>query len=365
MTGTHKLGLLLVLLDLAPHHFGGNRTVSRRELATRHIDIHWDHARKYGSRDLRQTSSKKQKSDSRWSNDTTTMVEIRDLRAFLWKRSGTGVQDLPFDVLQHRVAGFKWHREWSHRLQESTTRIERALWKNPVRLLQQLPKVNEFLYHRTRDSIVFLPGVPEDLTDFADVLRPLIEFQFARLVAKINREAATAPDQLVHSHLFGRHRAMPPTSIRDAIEEIQGGKCVFTGALLSKGQRSVDHVIPWSRLRLSQIENLVVTTRSVNSQKSRSLLGPSMVRRWLDHTLRNSARIRTVATNGRWPTGLTRLLNATLNLYSVAHDNVGVWEGPAGMEPLSRRGREEIVHMLERAIENDPSQGHHYLPSQL
>ena len=41
MTGTNKLGLLLVLLDFAPERTEGDQSISKKDLATRYLDIHW------------------------------------------------------------------------------------------------------------------------------------------------------------------------------------------------------------------------------------------------------------------------------------------------------------------------------------
>ena len=267
MTGTHKLGLLLVLLDLAPESIGGDQRISLGRLASKYLDIHWDHGRPYRNTILRQTSSKKKWLDGSLADDATVMQEVHNLRQFLVQIRCGDIQDKPLEFIRLRLEKVRPNQEWKDMLHESLRKIGNDLWRNPIRLLQQLPgNPRPFLFEQQKHKrcIKFLNDVPEILTRFSGVLRPLIEFRFAERVTKINQLGMHSPQQEIYAHLFGKARVMPPYAMKMEVAKLQEGRCIFTGETLEASGLSPDHVIPWSRYRLSQVENLVMTTNAVN-----------------------------------------------------------------------------------------------------
>lgn len=355
MTGTHKLGLLLALLDLAPESVKNDRRVSRESLATRIVEIHWTHGRPYGGKDnggptrLRQTASRKKRSDGSFADDATVMLEIAKLREFL-RCKKPDLEDQPLEIVQRASEGAEWHGEWFDVFKESLKRVEQNIWRNPVDRLQELPgNSTSFLFEREpRRGIRFLEGVPEDLSRFTGVLRPLIEFSFTERVVKINGIGDGSPEHEIHAHLFGRDRIMPPDSMKSEMRDLQQGKCILTGDSLGK-ETSVDHLIPWSRQRLSKVENLLVTTKSVNSSKSDSLPGPDPISAWVEHVLDNSQAIGEMAQRYSWPTDLGHVLGVALHIYDAAVPSTGVWNGRQGVGPLGKVGRERVIEDLDRA----------------
>lgn len=348
MTGTNKLGLLLVLLDFAPERTEGDQSISRKDLATRYLDIHWEHGRPYGELVLRQSSVNKRRNSGKPANDTTVMQQIYRLRKFLDERGYGELRDRSFDIVQHGIKNTDKEEEWNIALGRALVNIERDLWRNPIEKLQNLPgQPGPFLFSTRHDEIQLLQSVAEELTRFSGVLRPLIEFRFAELVAKINRENLDTDEYHIHEHLFDRERSMPPKEIRRGLIELQGNKCIFTGRSLNLRSGSLDHVIPWSRTRLSLIENFVVTTKSANSSKSDSLLGPDLVERWLIHIGDNSHRIEQLARENGWPTDSRRVRSVALHIYEALHPATGVWHGKdEGVKPLGDYGRSRIIEEL-------------------
>ena len=199
-----------------------------------------------------------------------------------------------------------------------------------------------------RRGIRFLEGVPEVLSRFAGVLRPLIEFGFTERVVKINGIGDGSPAQEIHAHLFGRDRVMPPEPMKKKMRDMQNGRCILTGDPLGK-EISVDHLIPWSRHKLSKVENLLITTASVNSRKSDSLPGPDPIKRWVEHVLENAQAIGEMAQRYSWATDLGHVLRVALHIYSAAVPSTGVWNGRQGVQPLGKVGRESVIEKLERA----------------
>ena len=349
MTGTNKLGLLLVLLDLAPEKISDDEPISKRKLAVRFLDLHWEHGRPYGQVTLRQSSSRKRRRDKTVADDTTVMQQVYELRELL-KRQGNGeLNDRSFEIVRHQVRNTEWHHEWDRALEAALANIEKDLWRNPVKRLQSLPGgPSPFLFSTQGDKIQFRENVAKELTKFSGVLRPLVEFRFAELVAKINRKNLTTDEYHIHEHLFDRERSMPPIAIRDGLIKLQAGRCIFTGSSLKPKSVSLDHVIPWSRTRLSLIENLVITTKRTNSSKSDSLLSPDLVYRWLNYIRDNSEGIEQLAEAHRWPADSNRVRNVALHMYEALDPATGVWYGKSeGVRPLGIDGKSSIIEKLK------------------
>ena len=352
MTGTNKLGLLLTLLDLAPTLDDQSPSIPLDAVAERYLEIHWEHARPYDGVTLRQSSARKQRGDGTIADDTTVMQEIQHLRESLKDRTLGDLRDKPLGVVERKVEDTGWHSEWQNELETAIKSVRASLLKNPVRRLQNLPGDPEpFLYELNSDKpgLTLLPGVAQSLTKFGGVLRPLVEFRFAQAVMRINREELQLPVDDIYSHLFGRERVMPPPEMRKRLVRIQDRRCIYTGARLSHSRESLDHVVPWSRARLSQIENFVMTSKSVNSSKSDSLLAPSVVDRWLNHVENKSGDLEECANDHGWMTDLDRVRSVAFNIYKAVDANTGVWSfdnGQPRVEPLGDGGKEELLHLL-------------------
>lgn len=118
MTGTNKLGLLLVLIEIATERmaslgrgsFDGvseDITICKKELACRYLRLHWEHGRKYGDEILRQTSHE---------SNTVVLKSVNSLREFLTKRAKGGLQDRSFEVILRESGEADWKTEWKDKL---------------------------------------------------------------------------------------------------------------------------------------------------------------------------------------------------------------------------------------------------------
>ena len=343
-----KLGLLLALLDLAPERIEDNRPIAREELTERYLDIHWEHARPYGDIELRHSSVRRRRNDGSVATDTTVMQQIYLLREQLEVQGHGGLRNQILDVVKSQVGGSDW---WDQSWDSAVASTKKDLWRNPIDKLQNLPgEPKPFLYEVVGQEVKLVPGVAEALTKFAGVLRPLVEFRFAEVVAKINRgQLGHIAEYQIHEHLFGSDRSMPSKSMRYDLLELQDNRCIYSNVPLDAGPRSLDHVMPWSRTRLSQIENFVITTRSANSSKSDSLLGPELVGAWLEHLEGRSSQIKQIAEEHGWPSDLERVCRTTYNIYKVLDPTSGVWQGEnEGVLPIGADGISSIERMLSQ-----------------
>jgi hypothetical protein len=129
------------------------------------------------------------------------------------------------------------------------------------------------------------PGVGDHLVRLSALLRPLIERQWADLVATFNRSAVH--DSGLDAFLFGEPRRAP-TVLVDGLRQLQINRCFYCGATMHHSVE-VDHFIPWARHPDDAIQNLVLAHRSCNSAKRDFLAAASHLAHWNDRLTRSAA----------------------------------------------------------------------------
>ena len=327
--GTNKFGLLLALIDLAPT-VPASGFITDEELAAKLLEVHWDHARPYGGHVLRQVISPNK-------DNAVVITEVERLQAHL---AHAGLQTGPFERVRNLIGAPEWA--------SAIVRVVKATRANPLRRLQTLDRQQVvFLYEIERGGLRFLPHALDGLVRFGPVLRDLVQFRFVRFVAGANRKTLGTPveDELA-KHLFGAERHMPPVALRLGLWEAQDKKCLYTRTPLpvptAAAVSSLDHVVPWARVRVSAVENFVLTTKQVNSAKSSLLLAPALVRRWCEHVGEHGDTMRRLATEHGWPMDLKRVTAVAATLYRRASDGIATWAGPGEVVLLDDLGRAEI-----------------------
>ncbi len=333
--GTNKYGLLLALIDLAPAIEAGN-ILSVETISEKLLEIHWDHARNFNHAPLRQLNSGNRQ-------NTTVILEAITLQRSL-------VQDFPFQEARGRIADRKWA--------EAVHKIAFDTWRNPIRLLQNLPgNPPNFLYDMSDSrpqSIRLFGETVDSFVRYGEVLRELIEFKFVRFVTEANKiSVGKSVEDAVSEFLFGKTRQMPPSSVRRELWELQGGRCLYTGSAISDPSRSnsgssLDHVIPWKRTRLSAIQNFVITGKQINSSKGAILLAPSTLSCWANYLMDNQSAIAIIAAQAGWCSDLARVTTVALSQYRHAAPATPVWDPMFGVRVLSAQGRSVAIQTLER-----------------
>jgi hypothetical protein len=192
---------------------------------------------------------------------------------------------------------------------------------------------------------------------YGPVLRDLIEFRFVRFVADANRKSLGTPvEDQIGEHLFGTMRHMPPLAMRHDLWMIQRGRCLYTGLPVGdpadKGNRaSVDHVVPWARVRLSAAENFLITATATNSAKRAVLLAPEMLIRWVEHLTTRQEAIANVAGCYGWPSDLPRVAAVAIAQYRHASPASPVWRGVDGVDALGEEGRATALELLPNLVD--------------
>ncbi len=309
-TATSKLGLLLALIELAPEV--SDETLEIDRISEKLIEIHWSHADSYkgsGSEGvLKQLASS--------SVNITVINEITELKDYLSKNNKYYSS---FESFYMNMPKKEWQR--------AVKKVTKATKKYPLIYLQKVGGVEmSFLYKIAGRVIIFQPGALISLNVYGAVLKEMIQFKFTDFILTLNGKLLGTSDDTslnVQDFLFGENRHMPPSEIRSGLSDIQKGKCIYTGAKLPEKEesgRSLDHVLPWSRQRLSAIENFVITTASVNSRKRNVLPGYSMLEKWADFQITNKVNIKALAENNYWVTDFDRVVGNLTSIYCVSGD---------------------------------------------
>ena len=153
------------------------------------------------------------------------------------------------------------------------------------------------------------------------MLKPALEVLWVDDVRRWNKRLVEhVPD--IAGHLFGRDRvSLAPA--RAALLDAFGAECFYCGTSLG-ASAPVDHVLPWSRVGIDGLANLVVACFRCNGNKSQSLPAPFLVERVVS---RDGAVMAHVAAELKWPTQLDRMVAAARGLYRGQAPGTPLWNG--------------------------------------
>ena len=324
-TGTNKFSLLLAIMELAPVA-GPDRRIPLTAIAAKILELHWDQVAPFPAPELGGDLVLSQVTSG--NRESTAVSEVLRLRALL----PAHLRNRGLDRVRHAIAAQEWER--------SVGRVRSAALRNPVRFLQRIDgAVIPFLFtlDAGSDSLELTPHAAGDLIRYGPVLKELVQSRFVRVVLDANAALQrTNLESRVEEHLFGSDRQMPGSSLRQELAALQGNVCLYTGRPLAHRGAPIDHVVPWSRVRLSGLGNFVVTTRSVNSSKSDLLLAPEPLARWIDHVGSNAEGLAGLAARHDWPADPEGTIEVALRLYRSLRPGVVLW-APHGVRIATER----------------------------
>ena len=349
-TGTHKLALLLALLDEVPEHFcpsSGQPPQALPLSAVAHRVLSYMIQQ---SRPFPGCTQPLNHMKGRQSRLVTAASEARE-RLGVYDASLRDADDLRVrDVGSYRSA---------------VTKIENKLIEDPLPRLQGDVSDRQFLYQwdwppgtsgrQVRDDvggdaeIPLVAGAAEELVRLTPLVRPLIELHYVRDVARYN-EMQTVEEELLE-YLFGSERGHVTTLVRRQIRKRQHSRCFYADEHHdppgpTRGPRLVlDHFMPWSRFRLDAPENFVLATESRNRSKSDHLPHARHVVRYLQSARPIEGEVVRVARDR-----LERTRAVIASAYRAAPLGTPTWvrrssEGPI-FEPLTESARAEILAAL-------------------
>lgn len=184
-------------------------------------------------------------------------------------------------------------------------------------------KRREFHAPGSDRSIHFVGDAADHLVRLSGLLRPVIEREWARLVAHFNAEAV--PEAQLEKFLFGTDRAST-LAVRADLEDLQDGRCFYCEKRFSRSVE-IDHFIPWSRHPDNGLENLVAADHGCNAAKSDHLAAADHVARWLERVRLHKADLGDIAERKRWERHPDRTLSAARSIYLRLPGDAVLWEG--------------------------------------
>jgi hypothetical protein len=204
------------------------------------------------------------------------------------------------------------------------------LCREPLRRLQDVPNVNDdapvesFMYDAgwmTKsigrkailthgDMIVLRPGVAWGLARLGGLLKPAVEIAWVDEVLDKNADvAAHSTFRDIRHHLFGGYPRVALTKVGGVLKDRYGRSCFYCHTAPAT---HVDHVLPWWRVGIDGIANLVPACRKCNLNKSGLLPAPEHVARALERP-----GLHDVAEIANWPYDWTRTRSAARGVFFV------------------------------------------------
>lgn len=318
-TATYKLATLTALIDHCvenlPADPAAELAVPVQDLARRVVETYWRQVLPFEGQELRQS----------------TQPVARILRAVgeLRRVSGADTSGISLDIAMLRQPA-----AYARTVED----VAITLVQQPVHRLQKLPggAGEPFLYDdrwmhdhvsaRTvtehGGAITLFPGVATGLARLSGLLKPALEILWVEDVRRMNRHLdADVPD--VAGHLFGRDRiSLAPA--RAALKEAFGPTCFYCGTKLAEGS-PVDHVLPWSRIGIDGLANLVLACGRCNGSKLHALPALELVDRAL---AREREVLEQIADRIAWPAQYDRVVAAARGLYRGQPTGTPTWAGP-------------------------------------
>ncbi|MCC6995795.1 MAG: hypothetical protein IT370_14385 [Deltaproteobacteria bacterium] len=318
-TSTYKYAVLLGLIDVCLERV--DRTghapemVTTRQLAEKVLELYWPHTVPFGAsapRVLHQNRSGKA--------EILTLIEE-------FRRQHARDPSAPLS-----------------RAERSAPRAHRALIENIEWKLVEMPlprlqrfgaQDDRFIYQIDWDehikrraftgtdfsnAIRFVSGAGEHLVRLAGLLRPLLQRRWAADVASLNDDLVK--DAELEEFLFGSQR-IALGAVCDHLRELQGGRCFYCDGQLRKPQ--VDHFIPWARVPINAIENLVVADQACNGGKRDHLAATGHVERWSARLRDHGPDLRQIAEFAGWQQAPERVLGVARAAYLLLAPSALLW----------------------------------------
>lgn len=326
-TATYKLATLMALIDHCTENLPGAPDdalpVPIRDLAHRVLELYWPQVRPFDGHELRQS----------------TQPHARILRAASELRTATGSAQSGISL---DTAALKATTAY----QDAIADVALCLARQPLHRLQKLPgsaTSNPFLYDDAflhdkvslstlRDhgnAIALKPGVAHGLARLAGLLKPTLEIMWVDDVRRMNTFLGDEFSD-VADHLFGRRRIdLAPVSA--AFKEEFSPHCFYCRDHL-RAASPIDHVLPWSRVGLDGLSNLVLACQRCNNDKSNTLPAMSLMGRVLEPE--RQARLEQIASELRWPTQHHRVVSVANRIYGLQPRGTPTWSGYKQIGPL-------------------------------
>ena len=341
-SATYKYALFIAVLDLtiSKNTKGAlPTTLTTRELAERLIEVYWPHASPFN------TGTVPRQGGVRSGSQAEIVEAIVRFRA-----EGAGSPaDLRHRARLARPESFKKlvrFVEWKliempiPRLQVLGREEDRFLyeynWSKEIRrgevsaYLQDLPSQFD-------NRLLLKPGVAESLVRLNSLLRPLIQREWAVMVASMNDQ----PEAKLEAFLFDQSRvSLEP--VRRPLHALQSGRCFYCGRLID-GQVHVDHFLPWAHYHDNSLDNLVAAHPQCNAKKSDHLATVIHVEQWRDRAKKLGEPLGKISADLMWEHGADRSRGVALTIYGYLSPSARLWRSGDSFEPADKKRLLELL----------------------
>ncbi len=365
---TYKHAVLLGLIDLCAQKSEAGvppTMVTTRELALAVVEIYWPHTRPWSWSPLPERAGPSKLLSQNASvlgaeADSNSIVGL--VYRFRREVSTDGPQGVALQQARARLPQC---------FEKLLRRVERILVEMPLPKLQRIGGVEvTWLYSLGFDdrdegelskrftryvrgaasdfdnAVRLVDGVGEAFVRLGPLLRAFVQAKWSAKVARLNKlDEARLP-----RFLFGAERENL-LALRAPLLELQEDRCFYCGARIGAEKAHVDHFLPWSRLPLNALGNLVVADPDCNGDKRDFLASAQHLERWLSRNdlpeFENAGRALT------WETEVPRVLDSARALYLGLPQGARIWSSKGRFELFDRM---DFARLLSSASESNTQQ---------
>jgi hypothetical protein len=337
-TATYKYAVLLALMDLClerstKHGFAPD-SVTTTQLAQKVLELYWPHAVPFDPRTARilfQNQPFKNRSGGQ-AAIVSAIVKFRERHAPDPSATLTRARQ----AQPKKLARLEREIEW--KLVEMPLPRLQLIGDTEVAFIYRINwnrKITKKTFSDDRhfdNAIRFVGQASEYLVQLSGLLRPLIQRQWAAMVARFNDDIVQ--DAQLERFLFGVER-IPLTPVREGLRDLQSGRCFYCQSRM-RDKVEVDHFIPWARYPNNAIDNLVLAHSDCNQSKGDHLAAANHLRRWSERLSHHRDDLEEIATDARWEKAPERSIGVARAIYLRLPSGVRLWRAKSEFGALER-----------------------------
>lgn len=323
---TYKYALFTAIMDLcleqASPGGGHPTTISTRQLAEKVVDIYWQHARPYeGGAILRQGGVR-----------ADSQAEILTAIATHRARHAEAAAATPFRFrLAHRAAFDRLVDEVEWKLIEMPIPRLQVIGRDEDRFLYEyswgkdIKRSEVAAYQRGApgagfdNRLTLKPGVVEAIKSVSGILRPLVNREWASMVASMNGLS----ESKLEGFLFGVNR-IQLDAVRSPLRDLHRGYCFYCEERLPT-RVEVDHFIPWARYADNGVDNLVPAHQKCNGLKRDFIAAEDHLEKWVTRIRDRGDELESLAGGAGWPRDRRRSEAVAKSIYLRLSDGAKLW----------------------------------------
>ncbi|MBE1287933.1 MAG: HNH endonuclease [Alteromonadaceae bacterium] len=172
-----------------------------------------------------------------------------------------------------------------HSVNIPVTKISNVLKKDVSWRFLLLNKTESAFYELDKKNKTITIKHPQIVKEYSDILFELINYRWTQKLEEFNHSPRISKKVLGTDRERVRRNNL--SKFRKYLDiENPDRRCFFTDKVLSDGDLSIDHILPWSYLYSDDLWNLVYVDRSHNSSKSNRIPSEEVIQRLEERNIR-------------------------------------------------------------------------------